>query len=249
MAAMTYLQLCQFAHRYLRSGNATPGSLPQTIPAGPGLDQVVYDIVDTMPRAWEWVQNEHPSWNFMRRDGVLMLTPGKRVYSLTEIQVQAKEYYGFIPFWSTSKFPYFLIYDSGANPKADYIYPFIEYQEWRGFWDRQPRPTGTQPNRMTERPDKSLEFDPTPQAAPSGANWSVKLDYRMANQILLLPGDEPILPDEFHELIAWVCIRMVCETRMNTGPLYQSSLNEIARYMDRLKARYLPQIQVDTCYA
>lgn len=254
MASMTYLQLCQFAHRYLRSGNQIPGSLPTAIPAPANSDQVVYDIIDAVPRAWDWVQNEHPSWNFMRKQLDIPLNPGQRVYSLADIHsVQAvpKDYNGFVPFWAASGSPYFILYDWGlpAAQRVDYIYPFIEYQEWRGWWDRQPRPTGLQPNRMTELPNKSLEFDPTPGNAPSGNVWHFKCDYRKENQILTLAADVPELPEEFHEVIAWVAIRMVCESRMNTGPLYLSAMREITNRMDRIKATQLPQIQVDMTYA
>jgi len=252
MASMTYLALCQYAHRLLRSGNAQPGTQPGAIPLAANLDQVVYDIVDAVPRAWEWVQNEHPSWDFMRKQNVFVLSSGLRQYTLGQIQAIIPDYYGFIPFWATMNTPYFLMYDSGfspANIRPDYIFPFIEYQEWRGFYDRLPRPTAAQPNRMTEWPNKTLEFDPTPGPAPSGAAWGIKFDYRVINQILSSQNDVPNLPAEFHELIAWVAVRMICESRMDTGPLYQSSNNEIQKYMDRLKARYLPQIQVDMVYA
>lgn len=252
MASMTYLALCQYAHRLLRSGNAQPGTQPGAIPLAAGLDQVVYDIVDIVPRAWEWVQNEHPSWNFMRKEGNYTLSSGLRTYALTALQTSIPDYYGFIPFWSTMNTPYFLMYDSGFSPinqRSDYIFPFIEYGEWRGFYDRTPRPTAAQPNRITEWPNKTLELDPTPQNAPSGSPWAIKFDYRTVNQILTASGDIPNLPPEFHELISWVAVRMICETRMDTGPLYQSSNNEIQKYMDRLKARYLPQIQVDMVYA
>lgn len=249
MAAMTYLQLCQFAHRYLRSGNQQPGSLPTALPIPANSDQVLYDIADTVPRAWEWVQNEHPSWNFMRKQGTLVLTPGQRTVTLTQIQATLPDYYGFIPFWSTTSFPYFLLYDSGLAKPQDYIYPFVEYQEWRGFWDRLPRPNAIQPNRLTERPDKTLELDPAPGSAPSGSPWAIRFDYRIKNQVLSAGTDSPILPPEFHELIGWVTVRMVCETRQNAGPLYQSAQAEIGRYLERLKARYLPNLQVDTGYA
>lgn len=249
MASMTYLQLCQFAHRYLRSGNQQPGSLPAAIPEVANQDQVVYDIIYTVPKAWEWVQNEHPSWNFMRKQGTLNLTIGQRLYTLTQIQAQISDYYGFIPFWATSQMPYFLEYDPGALIPQDYIYPFIEYTEWRGYWDRLPRPTGGQPNRLTERPDKTLEVDPAPLAASSGQAWALRFDYRIKNQVLAASSDIPILPPEFHELIGWVTIRMITESRMSSDPLYMRAMSEQESYMNRLKARYLPQIQVDTRYA
>lgn len=249
MAAMTYLQLCQYAHRYLRSGNAAGGSQPTAIPPAATSDQVALDIADAIPRAWEWLQNEHPSWDFMRKQGVLQLTSGQRTYTQAQIQVQIADYYSFIPFWAENNQPYFLLYDGGASFEQDYVYPFVEYIDWRGFRDRLPRPAAAQPNFLTEQPSLTLELDPTPALAPSGSNWKIKFDYRIKNQTLSAGTDVPILPPMYHEAIAWIAIRMICESRMNTGPLLQASVAECNRYMDRLKARFLPRIQVDTCYA
>lgn len=252
MASMTYLQLSQLGHRILRMGNQQPGTFPTAIPVVGNVDQVVYDIVDMIPRAWEKIQNESPSWNFMRKSNTLQLTAGTRQYTLTAIQAKVADYYGYIPNWApNAPFPYFLIYDSGlptAN-QVDYIYPFVEYIDWRGWWDRLPRPLPTQPNRMTERPDKSLEFDPTPATAPSGGQWAIRVDYRQTNQVLAASGDVPILPPEFHEMIAYKAVMLVGEMRQNQGPGVAYAQREYTEYMDRLKARYLPQIQVDMSYA
>lgn len=251
MASMTYLQLCQYTHRIMRAGNQQAGTYPLAIPPVGAQDQIVYDIIDTIPRAWEWLQNEHPSWNFMRKEGTLQLNNGVRTYSLSTIQSNngTKDYYGIIPFWAYSDFAYFIIFDTNKVPEQDYIYPFVEYQEWRGFWDRAPRPTGFQPNRLTEWPDKTLELDPTPQLTPTGGLWTIRFDFRVQNQVLALTGEVPLLPPEFHECIAWIAVRMLCEMRMDSGPMYQAALAEIERYMARLKARYLPQIQVNSRYA
>lgn len=245
---MSYIQLCQLAHRIARGGNAQPGTQPATIPPVANLDQMVYDIVDTVPRAWEKIQDEHPSWNFMRKQATLTLTASQRTYTLAQIQALINDYYGYIPFYGASDPPYFLLFDGGASTPQDFIFPFVEYIEFRGWWDRSPRPAPTQPNRLTERPDKTLEFDPTPALAPSGSNWVLKLDYRRTNQVLSNGGDIPILPPEFHEMIAYLAVIMVMETRQNQGAIWALANKRYTEYMDRLKARYLPQLQMDTGY-
>lgn len=246
---MTYLQLCQYAHRLMRSGNAVGGSLPTAIPQVTTVDQTVYDIIDAIPRAWEWIQNQHVSWTFMRKQALMVLNNGIRIYNLTFIQLQIPDYYRFIPMWAGSSSPYFQMYDSTATAPVDYVYPFIEYQEWRGLWDRVPRPAARMPNRLTEHPNRSLEVDPTPAATPTGGFWVLKFDYRIKNQNLALSTDVPILPAEYHEMIAWVAVRMLSEQRMNTGPLIDAACKEIDGYMNKLKAEYLPLIQIDMTYA
>lgn len=190
MASMTYLQIAQLAHRILKGGNAQSGSQPTTIPPTGVQDPIVFDISDMVPRAWEEIQNESPSWNFMRKRGTFTLTAGTRQYTLATLQASfsLNDYYGFIPFFApNSPDPYFLLYDAGASTQVDYIYPFIEYIDWRGWWDRLPRPANGQPNRMTEHPSKTLEFDPAPALAPSGGNWAIRFDYRQTNQVLSAP--------------------------------------------------------------
>lgn len=249
MASMNYLALCQLAHRTLRLGNQAGGTYPLVINPTPGsVDQVVFDIIDTVPRAWEKIQDESPSWNFMRKQGFKVLTTNQRTYTLTQMQSILTDYYGFIPFWGATNWPYFILYDSGANPEIDYIYPFVEYIDWRGWWDRLPRPANGQPNRLTERPDKTIELDPTPAAAPSGLPWGIRFDYRQTNQILTAGTDVPILPAEFHEMIAYLTVMMVASMRQNQGPGVAYATERYTSYMDRLKARYLPQMMVDMSY-
>ena len=252
MASMTYLQLAQLAHRILRMGNQAGGTQPTVIPAPANSDQVVYDIVDTVPRAWEKIQNEHPSWLFMRKQGVIPLTAGTRTYSLSVLQTKITDYYGFIPFWAPNyPYPYFLVFDSGlpSASQVDYPFPFIEYLDWRGFWDRLPRPAPAQPNRITEQPNRTLEFDPTPGTAPSGGVWSIRCDYRVANQVLTLQTDVPLLPAEYHEMIAYLTVMLVSEMRQTQGPGVAYALSNYTALMDKLKAKYLPQMQIDISYA
>ncbi len=248
MASMNYLALCQYTHRLAKAGNAQAGSQPAAIPVPTQQDQIVYDIVDAVPRAWEWVQNEHPSWNFMRKEGAFNLTAGQRTYTLAQIQAQISDYYGFIPMWGgNSPGPYYFLCDPAQTPQVlDYPMRFVEYMDFRGIYDRRPRPQNFQPTILTEWPDKTLECDPAPNLGPSGGQWQLRFDYRRTNQVLSAQTDVPILPPEFHELIAYVALRMVCEIRMDTGQKYVTALRAIDDYLSRLKARYLPIITVDS---
>lgn len=250
MASMTYLQLCQYTHRLAKAGNSQAGSQPTVIPVPVNQDQIVYDIVDAMPRAWEWVQNQHVSWNFMRKQGSFNLTAGTRTYSLATIQAQIADYYGFIPMWAASTNPYYTLNDPAQTPQVlDYPFSFLEYQDFRGLYDRRPRPQNFQPTILTEWPDKTIEVDPAPNNAPSGGQWQIRFDYRIKNQILAAQTDVPILPPEYHELISWVALRMVCEIRSDMSAKLAMAIREIDEYMGHLKSRYLPLITVDASYA
>jgi len=249
MAQMTYLQLCQLTARLLRLGNAQSGTVPATIPPPANSEDVVYDIIDAVPRAYEWLQNQHPAWQWMRRQ-TLLDVQNTRFLTLAQIQAQVGAYAWSVPFHAaTVHSPYALLYDAGAaSPQTQMPIYFVNYIDWRGFMDRQPRPTG-QPVRFTEWPDRTLEFDPTPTTAPSGLQWKLVLDCRVPNDVLTTQAQVPLMPVEYHETIAWIAARLVAITRTNKGQLSLDGDSVALSYLTPLRARYLPVVTIDMSYA
>ena len=115
-----------------------------------------------------------------------------RTLTLAQIQAQVGTYAWSVPFHAaTVHSPYALLYDAGAaSPQTQMPIYFVNYIDWRGFMDRQPRPTG-QPVRFTEWPNRTLEFDPTPTTAPSGLQWKLVLDCRVPNDVLTTQAHNP----------------------------------------------------------
>jgi len=255
----TFLTLCQSVHRKMRGGNATPGSLPSAIPVPttPRQDQMVYDIVDAVQLAWENLQNLHAGWKWMWKRSTLPLVAGTRTYDLALIRTSTP-LYDWIKTFDVPGGPIYLnIYDSGQTQLTDQPVWFIPYENWRGWRDRKPLPQQAQPRYFTEWPDYTLEFDPTPNVPPSGVgnNWTLVMDYRKTNQQLINQGDIPELPLRFHELIAWMAVEIICETRGSTALLIQLAKREIygegtrQGRLSQLESDQLPALLIDTRYA
>lgn len=245
---MTYLQLCQLTARILRLGNAQSGTVPTTIPVPAGSEDVVFDIADAVPRAYAWLQNQHQGWQWMRKQSFVPLQ-NTRALSLTTIRAQIADYAWMIPFHAgTVGYPYLMMYDSGASTIVHRPLRVVPYIEWRGLYDRMPRPTGV-PVQCTEHPSRTLEFDPGATTAPSGLPWYVVLDYRMRNDVLTTVNQVPALPEHWHEVIAWIAARLVAITRQNKGTLGLDGDAVAMSYLTSLKAEQLPQMTVDLSYA
>lgn len=208
----------------MRGGNAQPGSQPSVIPVptSPLQDQMVYDIVDAVPRAWEEIQNLHPSWKWMRGQLSLPLTQGQRTFTQAQIQAVQSDYRSMIPFDAGSPV-YANIFDAGASQQVYLPLFYVEYEDFRGYWDRQPYLPAGQPFRFTQRPDFTLEFAPAPGVPPSGGanKWTLVCDYHKLNVPLVNSGDVPGCPDVYHELIAWKAVEIICAERNSTGYLAQ----------------------------
>lgn len=251
----SFLTICQSVHRKMRGGNAAPGTQPTNIPvpATPAPDQMTLDIVDAVQQAWENLQNLHPSWLWMRRQSTLPLVATTRTYPLSLIRVTTPLYDWLVPFdaGSPSGGPtYCNLYDGGASlaARTDYSIPFVAYENWRGYADRNPIQQTAMPARFTQWPDYTLEFDPTPNVTPTGGAWILRFDYRKTNQALSVAADVPECPVKYHELIAWMAVQLVCETRNSTGYLMQLAAREIRDRMAQLEANQIPQMLIDLRY-
>ena len=245
---MNYLQLAQAVHLRIRAGNQTPGSQPTAIPVPAGTEQAASDAVAFVAEAWEWVQNEHPSWQWMRKQSTLPLVAGTRTYNLTLIRVTTADYEWFLPFYAGGQ-KYCYIYDAGAATRVDMPITYVPYIEWRGYWDRSPRGVNAKPAFFTERPDRSLEFDPTPSTTPTSSVWTFAFDYRKTNQSLVLQADTPEMPSSFHALVFWRAIQLYGQSRSATGLLYQTADIEVRTRMNELRTAQLPVFTIDTDYA
>lgn len=243
----TFLALCQSVHRKMRGGNASPGSQPTAIPvpATPAQDQMVYDIVDAVQLAWENLQNLHSGWLWMWKQGLLQLTPHVRLYTISDLLVKIPDY-GWLKTFDAAEAPIYLnLYDTTSAPAARVGQPvwYSPYENWRGLRDRPPITIEAQPRYFTQWPDYTLEFDPTPNVSPGGGGYTLMLDYRQANQLLTGANTVPNLPLRFHELIAWMAVEIICETRGSTALLASLAKREI--YGEGLRQGRLSQLESD----
>jgi hypothetical protein len=243
----------------MRGGNARPGTQPAAIPVPttPTLqDQMVYDIVDAVQQAYENLQNLQPCWNWMRGQTTITLPNGQRTITRAVIRVTTTDYERLITLDAGAP-PFVNVYDGAAAVRTDYKVWYIEYENWRGWRDSRPLAAPGQPTYITEWPmDYTLEVDPTTKITPNGGSWTIACDYRKTNQTLINSADVLLLPSRFNELLVWMAVLQICETRNSTGFLMDLAQTEIygdGRHrqgrLHQLEIDQLPNILIDTRYA
>jgi len=240
---VNYVQLAQGVHRWVRSGNTAPGSSPSgpTDTANPDVNDIVYFVNE----AYQQIQMYHDEWLWMRAQGTFNLVTGTRTYSVATLQgaISRFEQYRFFGAGATGQQRYLYVKDAAATTPSQMPCWYLPYEEWRGYFDRLPRPSNSMPVRCTVQPDGTLEFDPTPAAAPSGGVYSIQFDYRKTPQTLVFStNDTPEMPAKFHDLILWWAVRLFCASRSNSDALEQTAINRVNYWLDKIAAEQLPEM-------
>ena len=128
------------------------------------------------------------------------------------------------------------------QPSSQTFCFFIEYQDWRGWKDRNVIPTG-KPYYYTRDPNGSLQFNPIPDSS-AGAPFVFFNDYRVAIDVLDSSSDTSTpanLPARYHEVICWGAIMYWAQVRRKPD-VYSASKLEYDRIMNRMYSEQLPQI-------
>jgi hypothetical protein len=152
---MTYLELCQFAHRYIGGGNELPGTAPTTVIGQVGY---LFELVKSVADAYRSIQNNRDDWLFMQKQGTFALASGGRVITQAAMVVQVADYGDLRPDLYGAGYRFMQMYAnaSGVGSNAPVLY--LPYQQWRGTIDQQTIPTG-RANMVTIQPNRSIEFN------------------------------------------------------------------------------------------
>ena len=231
---MTYLTICQDVARILRVGEGDLGSVPGSTVGQVG---VMYEITQFVTDAYEQVQTDQRYWNFMRTQGTFPLSASTRTYTRAAIQGTLSTYDRIIPSNVVGD-QFFLIYTTATGVGDQTQCWYVPYEDWRGFYDVGTRPLG-KPGRFTERPDGTLEFDPTPDKA-----YTVTLDYLRTVATFASDSTVPIVPAEYTKAIVWRAVLNYYETR--GGEAYQEAraMREWKTWINNLRTDQLPTYTV-----
>ena len=237
---MNYLDLCQFAHRYIQGGDDLPGTAPLTVVGQTGF---LFELVKNVAFAYQSIQNEQSSWRFMQKQGSFALASGQRV--LTNAQMIAQ-----IPLFSTLQPDLFgagqrflQMYPDSAGPQSQTPVSYVDYQTWRGSIDQQPLTTG-RPSLFTIRPDEAIEFNSTPTE-----NYHFLLDYyreqdewvQVASGAVPDPNLQvPIFPVRFHQIVAWRAV-MLWAASIEVAGKYGFARDEYNRILNDMVNDQLPE--------
>jgi len=111
---------------------------------------------------------------------------------------------------------------------------YVPYTVWRGYYDRGTRPEG-RPARFTIRPDGSMEFDPTPDAA-----YKIDCDYIKELTELTVNASSPNMPAHFHMLVVWWAAVHLFDYD-EKGSRYQTADRQYKKMLNRLNIEQLEE--------
>lgn len=236
---MTRLQLCQKLYRILRGGQQKPGVGPVTT-----LDQEGYEleIVSFIDDAYETIQAEQMEWAFRVKQGTFPLVAATRTYSRATIQNTLVDYDQWLAINGTHGYPHLLIYPTATGVSDSTPCQYVPYEQFRGWLDVGTRPTG-KPSYFTEKPDRTLEFDATPDAA-----YTVALDYRRTLHVMTTDSDAttgtPIIPADFHNAIVYQAAESYIDGREVSAQMERRIRSNARREMLRLRTAQLPDVSM-----
>lgn len=181
----TYLGLCQKVAR--ESGVLGGGGLPASVvgQSGPALD-----VVEAVASAWTDIQNSQADWRFLESEFEKEITAGTARYTAAGLSIQ--------DFGSWIETPETMSIHATAIGRSDEApLRFIDYRDWRRTYDYGVAQTG-KPVHVAVSPREELVFGKTPDQS-----YRVRGLYRRTPQVLAANDDVPIMPDRFHDVIAY----------------------------------------------
>ena len=245
---MNALQACQRLHLILGMGSRGNTAKPGTVPTSmAGQVDELAELVQWFIMAWTNFQTMQ-NWGWLIQRGTLAFGAG--VASVQPKTTQLPNYREWMPFVGTDagggrKYVLSYITSAGATSVQQPVY-FLEYQAFRGLFDRQVVATG-RPTYFTIGPDQTWYVYPTPDVS-----YTFIVEYLSKPQILTTSDDAVKLEDhpgaansgvglpaEFHEIVVWLAARYWAETR-NKADLYAVANNRVRELLIPIRQRYLP---------
>ena len=219
---MNRLDLVKFAAQKLGTKDRDEISSTTTV-----TSKYVRDIIEAVDTAWLAIQTLHEGvWHWRRKQASFDTVAHQRLYNFTDIDADCV---GILPMQHRAPGdPYILT----GNNEIHYV----DYQYWRGYYDRADRGGEQRPQLFTVRNDGGtrIEFDPTPDQA-----YTIELDILHDVQTLTADSDIPLMPPRFHKTIAIQAARDLAE--YDESPRFQTLNRELAVWRNNLEQDQLPK--------
>jgi len=226
---VNFLQICQAVHEELGLDGAQ--TLPTAVTAQTGR---LAQIVNWVKRTNSEIQAKHKEWKFRRSSGIVTLTAGQSSVARSAIVAANSTYDDLAPFFRGDQ-RFVNIYQSALGKADTQSVWYVEYEQFRGWLDRQPFPTG-RPGRYSVRPDGALLFD-----ALADVNYVVEFDFVRSIQDLAANGDVPIIPADYHDAIVYgACMKYGGHTE--NAVVFGDFNRRFRQRMTQLSNRELPEI-------
>jgi hypothetical protein len=220
MAAMTFLQLCQRT----REKCGISGNGPVTTASQTGE---LLRVVNWVNEAWEDLQNDQDTWNWMRAPFSFTTTAGKQSYSpASDLALQLPNFQG----WHLDTLRCF---NTATGPQDEQFLAPWDYQQFRNFYEYQVRPNGRPMVAAVQPWDRSILLGNTPDDV-----YTVRGEYQLAARPFANDADVPGLPGEYHMLIVYGAMQKYAAYE-NANEVAAEAVRAYARLKGRLSQNQL----------
>jgi len=224
---VNFLQLAQ----RLRLECGVGGTGPTTVASQTGEME---RLVTWIGAAWQDVQTAHTDWEWMRASASFTTVASQATYALGTIAGTVGVAAASFGRWARHTGRCYLT-ATGTNDETHI--DWLGYDEWRDAYQFSAiRASDSRPVAFTVTPGKGIGLGPVPLVG-----YTVTLDYYTAPGVLVVDGDIPGMPVEFHLLIVYKAMMMY--GAFESAPeVYQRGELEYGKLMERLRLDRLPEV-------
>jgi len=112
---------------------------------------------------------------------------------------------------------------------------FVEWNLWNNYYEADVGNL-SKPAQITETPDRLTDLYPSPEKP-----YRIYFNYDRGPQELVLAGDVPDMPEEFHTMIMWGAVLHYAEYDQNNA-LAARAARQYRKYKIRLENKCLPKL-------
>lgn len=217
---MTFLELCQ---AMVRKASGISG----TIVSVDGQSGEAARVVDWVATAYLYIQNLHADWKFLRNDVQFNTVAATQRYTCTAAGVANLGEWLFAPGWRC--------YATAIGVRDEQPVRFLDYDSFKQrYLYGANREVAGRPQVVTEKPDQSLLFWPTPDAV-----YTVIGEQYRSPHLLVANADKPLFAAAFHDVILHRAL-MMYGAREGDQTEFAAAQNEANRIIGQMESKYLP---------
>lgn len=224
---MNFLELCQDFYRENASLSGVIASVEDQ--TGEALR-----VVNHVKKAYRSIQNAYADWDFMRADVTFNTTAAKQTYTASEAGLSSAVFgeWMFSPY--SKQWRCYITSMGVADEQPVRYMPYDDFKRQYLFGAQ--RSTAGRPLVITQKPDRTLVFWPTPDAIYTVVGEQYRAPYELAAN-----DDTPIFAARFHDAIVYRALMLYGE-RDGDQTTFSAAQIEFKRIMAKLEREYLPDI-------
>lgn len=217
---MTFLELCQRL--------ADKAGITSAIPSVTNQVGELKRVVNWIAEAYEYIQNKHTDWEFLRRDVLFTAAINKATYTPAEAGVPAFGQWRFIQRWRS--------YRDAVGVADEQPIEYVPYDAFRDrFMFSTSRLMVGRPTVVTEAPDQSLIFWPIPDQV-----YIIVGEAYRSPAVMVANSDTPIFAARFHNVIVHRALMFYGEYEGDPNT-FGAGQTECARVLSMMESVYLPE--------